>query len=953
MNAIKQYIKDKNWQEILNYNKTLNAQERVEMIAYLHTLDLDIDLMGVSADQVKHQLQPDFYTNRLAIETTLNYAFITCTRTIQELKLTSNNKNGWVQNPLWQYLNFSVFGAGPLLELYKLFPPAYLNQTIREASKARFQHFNFTILWDLYTHGLISFEEEFFVRVFFTIPMFKRNTQKDADFLWQHPEVLTNVFLQFYKYEVPVLDTSKWDTRNGSVCKRVTEFWTEVFQLLLEKGYVFNRLLIQQLMESLLNNWKKPHLDWHIRLLELLKTTTAEYLSYQNILFALLNTGSMSLINFAVKQIHSLYKAENFDAAGFIANIPAIFSKEKGEKSILISLEILDYLLSKLDYKDNGIAGHLSLLLIQPDIKIQEKTALMLVKYTDKELLKEIALPYLTNLKNKPKTILDLNTISAVINPEIHNHESKIHNHEPKIDNQESEIDNQEPKIHNHESEIDNHEPKIGNQESEAEHPRLEEDILLVPVHIPSTWEELLFQVGACIRTKSALDIDLFFEGLNQLQDIIPSGFEKQLKPYGKQLFNKFWGNEVMTCFTEFMDYWINKKTIGNQQSEVLPFLKHKCLWMQQKLASHSLASDSLPSGSSVSNPKVAFLSTPTHAPFYIHPKILIERLLQYETQNIKVEPEDLIVACNRMLYSSVDEECIHLAKTLKGNYAAAIHYALDMTDQAKPTEDLLPLWAQVARIKHPAATLNIFGNTSAKEYPAVCTPFKLGFSVEIDKNEYATWYRLALEDNWNAAWFYKKRTTSYPPLFYNLAPCKAGYREEIPYQMSLTPQYLGALLCRYIPDTSSGNEVAELEDCLYPLQFLLDHQLKIYDGGWLYIAVCLVFEKKISRALASDYIQFSILDKQQDLTLLAEIIGKLIALNFSPVNRLIEYFDKPVDAIKIKEFQLLILASCIQHFDAGRLPANSKKIITYYLDWSKSLNKEIDTDTLAKLKSK
>ena len=906
MNAIKQYIKNKNWQKILNYNKALNAQERVQMIAYLHTLDINADLMDVSSDQIKARVQPDFYDNRVKIETTLNFAFVTCARTIEELKLTESNKNGWVNNPLWQYLNSTVFGAEPLLELYQLFPPTYLNQTIKEASKARFQHFDFTILWDLYTHGLLVFEEEFFVRALFTIPMFKRNTQEDADFLAQNPEVLTKVFLQFYKYEVPVLDTSKWDTPNGPVCKRVTEFWTEVFQLLLERGYVFNRLLIPQLIESLLNNWKKPHLDWHIRLLELLKTTTEEYLTCQNLLFSILNTGSISLINFAVKQIHLLYKGENFDKAGFIANIPVIFSKEKGEKSILISLEILDYLWSRPDYKEEGITEQLALLLIQPDIKIQEKTALMLVKYADQELLTELVLPYLDNLKEGPKTILGLNNLSSEINSE--------------TDNLPSETDNPNP----------------------------EKEILLVPVNIPSTWEELLFQVGACIRTKSALDIDLFFEGLNQLQDIIPSDFEKQLKPYSKQLFNKFWGNEVMTYFAEFMDYWINKKTIPSQESEVLPFLKHKCLWMCQKLASNNLTSSRL-----ASNTKLPFLSTPTHAPFYIHPKTLVDRLLQYEAQKAEAEPEDLIVACNRLLYSLTDKESIKLAKTLKGNYAAAIHYALGIADRPEPTEDLLPLWTQIARIKHPSSAFNVFASTSAKDYPTVCAPFHLDFSVEIDKNEYATWYRLALADNWNGAWFYKKRTITYPPFFYNLAPFKTGYREEIPYQMSLTPQYPEALLCRYIPDTSSGNEVAELEDCLYPLQFLLNHQLRIYNSGWLYIAVCLLFEKKISRDLAVEYIQFSILDKKQDLTLLAGIIGKLIALNFSPVNRLIEYFDKPADSIKIKEFQLLILESCLQHFDADQLPVNSKKIIAYYKDWSKSLHREIDTDTLAKLKSK
>ncbi|RAJ24650.1 DUF6493 family protein [Pedobacter cryoconitis] len=851
MDVIKQFIKDKNWQEVLNYYKALTVQERTQTIAYLHTLD-------------------------------------------------------------------------------------------------------FTVLWELYKHGLIKFDEELFVRALFTIPMFKRNTREDADYLWDNPEVLTKVFLQFYKYEIPVLDTSKWETPNGTVCKRVTEFWTEIFQLLLEKGYVFDRLLIQQLMESLLNNWKKPHLDWHTRLLELLKTSKGEYLLHQNLLFSLLNTGSTGLINFAVKQIHLLYKDEDFDHAGFLANIPVIFSKEKCEKSILISLEIVDSILSKPDYKDKSIAEELSLLLIQPDLKIQEKTALMLVKYIAKELLNELVQPYHDNLKGKPKSILGLNNSVVNMNPESGNQGIGTGNQETKTGNQGTGTGNHGSESANLGTETENYESKIDTHESEIARHKAEQDLLLVPVNIPSTWEELLFQIGACIRTKSALDIDLFFEGLNQLQDIIPSGFEKQLKPYGKQLFNKFWGNEVMTCFADFMDYWINKKAIVNERSEEsVPFLKHKSLWMQQKLASGNSASNTSFSGNLISKLKIPFLSTPTHVPFYIHPEILIQRLLQYEAQNIKIEPEDLVVACNRLLYSFVNEESIRLAKTLKGNYADAIHYALGISDELKPTNDLLPLWTQIARIKHPSSNFDRFESTSAKAYPTVCKPFNLDFSVEIDKNEYATWYRLALEDNWNSAWFYQKRTTSYPTLFYNLAPFKTGYREEIPYQMSLTPQYLEALLCRYIPDTSSGNEVAELEDCLYPLQFLLNHQLRIYHSGWLYIAVCLLFEKKISRDLAAEYIEFSILNKKQNLAFLATIIGRLVALNFSPVNRLIEYFDKPVGSIKIKEFQLLVLESCIQHFDVNKIPANSKKIIAYYIDWSKSLSKEIDTLTLAKLKGK
>lgn len=65
-------------------------------------------------------------------------------------------------------------------------------------------------------------------------------------------------------------------------------------------------------------------------------------------------------------------------------------------------------------------------------------------------------------------------------------------------------------------------------------------------IRFPSTWEELLFQIGQCIRTKSSTDIDMFLEGVNQWQNQIPADLEKQLKPYAKQLCNKPWDSDIM-----------------------------------------------------------------------------------------------------------------------------------------------------------------------------------------------------------------------------------------------------------------------------------------------------------------------------------------------------------------------------------------------------------------------
>lgn len=92
-------------------------------------------------------------------------------------------------------------------------------------------------------------------------------------------------------------------------------------------------------------------------------------------------------------------------------------------------------------------------------------------------------------------------------------------------------------------------------------------------------------------------------------------------------------------------------------------------------------------------------------------------------------------------------------------------------------------------------------------------------------------------------------------------------------------------MLCRYIPDTATGNEVDGFEECLYPMQFILDHQLRIYHSGWLYVAVCLLFEKKISRDLTFKYINLAI-SRNENLNEFVIILSKLINNKFAPNNK-------------------------------------------------------------------
>ncbi|WP_343565699.1 DUF6493 family protein [Sphingobacterium sp.] len=888
MNKLKQYIKDKNWVEVLDQCKVLNPDERAATIQYLHSLDIDRDILEKDGHSLDVPARLDFYENRKRVYATLNFALIACTRQFEDIAKIEYLKGEWLSCPLTSYLNNPTIGVEPLLAFYQLFPPDYLHKIVKASQKERFGGIDFKVLWAFYEQGWIAFDESYFVTRLFTITMFDRNTEMEANFLLKNQDAIDKVFFRFHQYEIPVLDISKWKAREGFVCKKVTEYWTEVIQIMQEKGYVFDRVIIPNLMESLLNNWKKPHLDWHIRLLSLFNTTQYDYLQQQQLLFSLLNTSNTSLINFSVKQIKTIYKMDGFDEIGFIDHVSSIFPKGKIEKSLLLCLDIVEYILKKEEHNTLDISAELSMLLLQTDPKLQEKGAQLLVEQAEPEILEDLVEPHRSNLKLKTLEILGLGQATPSV---------------------------AEPVF-----------------EEEAE--------LLEQVTIPSTWDALLFQIGHFIRTKSALDFDLFLEGLNQLQNDIPKDYKKQLKPYCKQLFSRFWDIDYMGFFAQFMHYWIGDDNLekSSDESDSIPFAQHKLDWMRQKLASNN----SLP-----------FLSTPSHLPFFLLPKVLVKRLLEYEQKKVAIEMEDLIVACNKLLYQQTDEETIRLVKTLKGNYAAAIQYYLGATDEVKPTADVLALWTQVTRIKQPDHIFPEFENTTAKNYPAVVNPFEISFEIIIDKNEYSTWHRILLEHNWNYSWFKRDETKYYPPLFYNTAPFSTAFREAIAFQLSLTPQYIGPLLCRYIPDTASGNEVKEMEHGLYPMQFLMDHRLEVHGSGWLYIAVCLLFEKKISRDLAVEYVQFSLIDRKWDLSYLALAIGRLLAGGYAPVNRFIEYLDRPSVSQQIKDFQLLCMEKTLEHLDGQHLPVNSKKLVAYYIEISAQLHKEVNQAFLSKVKRK
>ena len=721
----------------------------------------------------------------------------------------------------------------------------------------------FETYWVLYKAGEIPFDEALFTKNITATYLYDDKKVRYTDLVLHDQEFHDKIFRRLHRYENQMFHDAK--------------LWEDFFVHLQRQGYVFDRKYIPELLESLLNPWKKPHLNWHCRWVEFLEPTTDELLACQQTLFALLSTGNTNLINFALKHIQRIANEKAFDFQSFADNFALCFATPKIAKSQLIGLNILEKHYKQQAPTNPDYREQLAVLFTVPDAKLQEKVANLLTTYFNHEGLPEVIAPYSDYLKGKAQDLLQsLPSPNSSENSENSDNSHTSHNSQTAR--------------------------------------------TLTPVPCPLTPEDLLFLLGDCLRERTPQTIDLFFEGFNQLQDEFPADFKEQLAPYLKQLERHWNGIASVPILRWFLQRWMGDKKKLNKEDETfflttLPYLYHKAQHLLEKLKEKN---------------KLPFLSTPTHAPFYIEAEVLMDRLLQYEAQGENPDLHDLVVACNRLLFKGVSASAKEKAQQLKGAYTPAIQYYIGLTDKVQPTEELLPLWTQITRIKHPDGEFVEFANTSAKDFPTVVKPFMIDFWMKTRKQSDVTFHYLNLEDNWNNNFDMKQKATKYPFPYYNTGNSRKGWGTDKLYQYSLNPHYPEAQILRYIASYAKGNESYDIEYMQTSMQVLLENHLPIYHSGWLFVAAALLFEKKPTRDMAAAYI-LEHLEYGTNLNLLAQYIGKLLAEQYAPIARFVEFLDIPTRDPKIKAFQKAVVEAYLPLAEKlDKKPTNHKKLVEF-----------------------
>ena len=723
----------------------------------------------------------------------------------------------------------------------------------------------FETYWVLYKAGEIPFDEALFTKNITAPYLYDDKKFRYTDLVLHDQEFHDKIFRRLHRYENQMFHDAKP--------------WEDFFVHLQRQGYVFDRKYIPELLESLLNPWKKPHLNWHCRWIEFLEPTTDELLACQQTLFALLSTGNTNLINFALKHIQQIAEEKDFDFQSFADNFALCFTTQKIAKSQLIGLNILEKHYKQQAPTNPDYREQLAVLFTIPDVKLQEKVAALLTTYFNHEGLPEVIAPYSDYLKGKAQELLQ---------------SLPLPNSSENSENSEN--------------------PENSQTACAARTPKIARAARTL------TPEDLLFLLGDCLRERTPQTIDLFFEGFNQLQDDFPADFKEQLAPYLKQLERHWNCIASVPILRWFLQRWTGDKKKLNKEDETfflttLPYLYHKAQHLLEKLKEKN---------------RLPFLSTPTHAPFYIEAEVLMDRLLQYEAQGENPDLHDLVVACNRLLFKEVSATAKEKAQQLKGVYAPAIQYYIGLTDEVQPTEELLPLWTQITRIKHPNKEFVEFANTSAKDFPTVVKPFMIDFWMKTRKQSDVTFHYLNLEDNWNNNFDMKQKPTKYPFPYYNTGNSRKGWETDKLYQCSLNPHYPEAQILRYIASYAKGNESYQIEYMQTSMQVLLENHLPIYHSGWLFVAVALLFEKKPTRDMAATYI-LEHLEYGTNLNLLAQYIGKLLAEQYAPIARFVEFLDIPTRDPKIKAFQKAVVEAYLPLVEKlDKKPTNHKKLVEF-----------------------
>lgn len=863
-----------------------------------------------------------------------------------------------------------------LMQVLQHAQPVWLTEwLLRVTRSSPWQVIGYTRLRELADAGLVEYDAWLFAQSLAqhlrTFNHDSRNQTQDLT-----PDVIC--FLQadatLLERDLPLL--FDFDTMVDSTAiyrqQEVQTTWSTLMIRLTESGYLKRADLLGRSLLATRRDFRRPLLTWFKNLFLGLNPTLAERLAHQTDLVDLLAHPLPLVVNFALDQLKDLWAHPDFAAAPLLLYAESLLTRhdiKTGIRSLFGGLE-------KLLKRDAAVAPTLAALastaLAHADAAIQERGAKLL-----KTLLSSPK-PLLTATE-AADTIAGLCLYADLLAPAAR---LLLTPYLPLEDDNSSS------------SAAVSYVPQNGFV------PDISAATAIASVR---DWHELLFLTGQVVQQRQPADVERWLDGLLRLRGAFPADYARQLHPYLVQalpwvLQNKS-EEETRTALLSFsfgnhngqqelllallMSWYLGFPHLKVPQVSLRPAQYHHpdplLRVEQQRLAAveEALWAFAAP---------LPLLSTPTHAPHWVAPSALVQKLLDYEAAGQEPNSADLCLALARTAVAAPDDVATarHLLplfhspdlrqlltsflgppaaevawpttlpkppqRRFSGRLAQLIPFLRSTTPPASSpncTAELPWLWAVAARTRQPHAPLPALQHYA--QHPGVDVPWQPTWKIEQNSHTYKQLWNKAKPEV-TECWQELVLDTAEPKqplpsglLLYSLHASVAAHNHyslwataaDLPFLLTLLPNHPEPLYWHLIRIgcRTAGKDPSSQDAVRVVLHSLLQPGATYTEAATLLLALGLTHAAPGCRAVALEVLLAAIEAGRLAPVALGIVLGQLLAAEFVPVQRLTDGLAqaRAINAL-VDDALRQLLDSLLPLLPAAPL-RNTRKLIEAYAD--------------------
>jgi hypothetical protein len=830
----------------------------------------------------------------------LNVSFFVC----------YDKKDFYRENPAW------LLSREYLDKILPWYCPAWLNDYVNRFADNGWLPFglDYGYLMELTDRGFIKPLPQLIARTLVPAIYVRNGRQTFFSFekLLKYPDTLHEHIWYLFQFETDVHISNRW---LYGLDQKEQRNWTTVFVILEKEGRLNRQRVLKESLLSANRNFSKNLSGWFADLFWRLEPAAEEVVSLQAEISNMFSSPHSKVVNAALQACKLIQDSSKFNVPDFLDYVPVLLASDT-KQVVTATLQILEKLAKDYPRRRNLIVELATGALIHREEDLQMRAAKLIRKWggNDDEDLRQTIMLHDSNLFSKCRDVLQ--SFLSVEND-----------------------------IHKTPSQLTERNVKAG----------LSKDTALP---IIGNVDELVFLAAQAFDNNESWHIDLLPDALVRLNNQLKGEHIVKLEPSIQRALKLFFGDwrstqgaldQLLACF--FLDYclWFIGQYPEHAASPTNLFRtfmhkseQNKKVWEEHGVNTSFMAGWKSHGEELLYQPyqqllntvlanlknrqELPLLSTPTHAPAWIDPVVLSERVYRHHQQAAPPDNLDLQIAISRCWLDDTKSAIQFVRNNLTGEWRALMLFLLDQNQRPVGPFTHEPAWMVAALSKTPGEVYPelaglVYSGNPRELYTGEYSWKTFIEAYEVPKNDWkegkvvtttiVTHHRKVLRLDLSAQetkaipqsgfkkligklLFAKPQTAKEPSLLiYDYLRIKSSWSQseykDIRRLFLLIPRNPGAVLALTVHHCLNASTFYGEENKRFVLEVLKAvHETGMPSGeiAHLFLATCMTSSDKTVAKYAAEIWMQGVDQKTANSGLIGTILGKHQHIEFAPTKR-------------------------------------------------------------------